>query len=530
MQFLGCRGNEAVRRIFFSPWLPIVLTALLAAIYAGVINAATPWGAWGYSDSAAYIGAARSLAQGHGLSLPGPDGADRPALLTPPFYSAMLALGVGLGLDALDSARLLAVLLAFLFPAGFALLGAQAAGKPWLGPWLAGMVLIFPPLLDNAASAMSEQLFLTLGFAGLLVLLLPRPSTRGWFLSAGLVGLAALTRYLGAAFILAGALLLWLRLPPGRRWVWVALYGLGAGLPLAAWFGYTLSVSRTLGARSLVVAGGRWENLMAETAEILSSWLPYSARGPEWFPALLKLGLLLLAGLILAAWSWRESGRESRSVLLAGLCFAAAYLAALSVSSLLASLPPDLIPRMYSPLWPAGCLILAGVLRMVAEKARGWFPYAGKGIAVILAIVLALCGVYYMPQLSERVERGRLEGVGYTARIYRGSPVFAHIRSELAGRPLISDEPALVLLYTGRGAYGWDEWIPGSLAAAAGGPPPGDGATRLDDLMRGGAALVIFPYRVEEEFGPESRALLEAWTGDLSQVYSSPEAWILRSP
>jgi hypothetical protein len=324
--------------------------------------------------------------------------------------------------------------------------------------------------------------------------------------------------------------LLLLRLPRERRWSTAIPYGLGAALPLAGWFAYTLAASRTLGARSLVVEGGRWERVWEVSITILSSWLPYGARGPAWFPAALKMGLLLAAGMLLVIWAWRAARRATSGVFLAGGCFAAAYLTVLAASSLLASIPPDLIPRMYSPLWPAGCLLLAGGIGMAAEKAGGIRLQAGRAGPALFALFLLVNGVYYLPQLRERLERGRLEGVGYTARIYHDSPVFERIRADLGGRLLVSDEPALVLLYTDRGAYGWDEWLPGSLAAAAAGEPPGAAATRLDELMRGGAALVIFPYRVEEEFGLESRALLETWTRGLTRVYSGPDAWILDLP
>ena len=516
------------------------LSTLAVALGGAALAAyATPWGLWGYSDSAAYIAAARNLAGGLGLTLPDAAGALHLSTLTPPFYTILLAPGAVPGLDPLDWARALNLLLAFLFPAGLGLLGARASGARWAGPLLALLAAAFPVLFTNAVSAMSEALFFCLGFGGLLLLAVPpeRLSPRRLALSAALVGLSALTRYLGAAFIAAAVALVWLGAP--RRWARAAVYALGAALPLALWLGCTMLATGAFGARSLdappAALGGRWNEFFTQSLAILSTGLPFAGRGGALFPGPARLALLFFLWAAAAGWGWSAAPAALRRLLLAAALFNLFYLLALAAAFLFASIPPDLIPRIYSPLWPAVWLGLlaaaqAAILRLERARAsgagRGWAQALRTGLALVCAAQV----LYFAPRLVELTALGHAEGVGYTSRTWRDAPVFERIQSELGERPLISDEPALILLYTGRGAYPWEEWVRGNLRAAAHGSAPGQGQGRLDELMRSGAALVLFPPRVEEEYGPESRDLLQRWTGGMYALYSAPEAEILLAP
>lgn len=509
-----------------------LITLAVALGGAALAAYATPWGLWGYSDSAAYIAAARNLAGGLGLTLPDAAGALHLSTLTPPFYTLLLAPGADPGLDPLDWARTLNLLLAFLFPAGLGLLSARASGARWAAPILALLAAAFPVLFTNAVSAMSEALFFCLGFGSLLLLTVPpeRLSPRRLALSAALVGLSALTRYLGAAFIAAAVALVWLGAP--RRWGRAAVYALFAALPLALWLGWTALATGALGARSLdappaAALNGRWNEFLAQSLTILSAGLPFAGRGGAFFPGPARLLLLFFLWAAAAVWGWSAAPAALRRLLLAAALFNLFYLLALAAAFLFASIPPDLIPRIYSPLWPAVWLGLfaaaqAAILRL--GRGRAWIVRA----AIVLACTAQV--LYFTPRLVELAALGHAEGVGYTSRTWRAAPVFDRIRSELGERPLISDEPALILLYTGRGAYPWEEWVRGNLRAAADGSAPGQGQGRLDELMRTGAALVLFPPRVEEEYGTESRDLLQRWTGGMRLLYSAPEAEIFLAP
>jgi hypothetical protein len=266
---------------------------------------------------------------------------------------------------------------------------------------------------------------------------------------------------------------------------------------------------------------------------ILSSWLPYGTRGADLVSPSARL--LILAGLLVAGaiWGWCGSARSARRLFLAAAVFGLFHLAFLAFTYLFSSIQPDLIPRIFSPLWPAGCLLLAATAQMLIEKLTSiqpTHPFISHLVLAGLALGVLVSLVYYTPRMAEMVNKGNTEGVGYTSRIYRVSPVFEQISKDLEGRALISDEPALILLYTGRGAYDWEEWIQGSLSGALQRPAPGQGTGRLDDLMRARAALVLFPFRVEEEYGLRSRELLVEWTSSLISLYHSEETEIYTLP
>jgi 4-amino-4-deoxy-L-arabinose transferase-like glycosyltransferase len=105
--------------------------------------------------------------------------------------------------------------------------------------------------------AMSEPVFLLTGFAGLALLAayLARPRAITLAMAALLIGLAFLSRYLGVAFILAGALVLLLmpvsdEEPFLHRLRRSLVFGAIAALPMVIWLALDYFSSGTIGGRS----------------------------------------------------------------------------------------------------------------------------------------------------------------------------------------------------------------------------------------------------------------------------------------
>ena len=172
-------------------------TAVLVGVIAlaGVVGLhhATRWGAGITPDSVVYVGAARGLLAGHGVARPGGKSAEfRPVTHFPPLYSATLAAAGLLGLDPLGAARPLGYLL-LACNVGLVGFGLFRATGGRAAPTLLGAALTAgsAQLLKVHGSALSEPLFLLLGFSGALVLVahLEVPGRRRLFIAAGLTGL-----------------------------------------------------------------------------------------------------------------------------------------------------------------------------------------------------------------------------------------------------------------------------------------------------------------------------------------------------
>lgn len=194
-------------------------------------------------DSTVYLGAARNLSDGRGLTMF--DGRTlTPAPLThyPPLYPTLLAIvaaAVGAA-DPLYVARWISVLL---FGVNIFLVGASVKAFAPRARWLpvAGALLMLaaPDMLQIHSMAWTEPLFITLCLSGLLLLAGYLDKQRAALLYAATlaIALALLTRYVGVVAVasLGCGLLLYGRKKFSRRLLEAAVCMMLAALPLAFW-------------------------------------------------------------------------------------------------------------------------------------------------------------------------------------------------------------------------------------------------------------------------------------------------------
>jgi 4-amino-4-deoxy-L-arabinose transferase-like glycosyltransferase len=167
----------------------------------------TRWGIGLNPDSTRYISAARNLRDGFGLTEFFGSDIRRPMTHFPPLYPLLLT-GFGVfGIDPLDGARWLNV---FLFGANILLIGLAirryTSGSIWIPLFGSSLILTSLTMLHIHAMAMTEPLFILLGFSGLLLLAAYLEKSRPSLLiiSASATGLAFLTRYPGVALVATG--------------------------------------------------------------------------------------------------------------------------------------------------------------------------------------------------------------------------------------------------------------------------------------------------------------------------------------
>lgn len=505
---------------------------LLAAlgVLAGLLAAyQMRWGPWAFSDSAAYIAAARNLAEGNGLSIQNPSGVYRPLTLHQPLYPFVLAFLVLLGVHPFTTTQALNIVC---FGASVFVLGAGAYSltrSRVLALLLAGCMLIFPPILDNFGGAMSEPLYLALTLAGFICIQahIANGSQRMLYASAALTGLSMLTRHVGIANIAASALIL-LSIPRMKSVQRLKAVGLFAGLAALPSLLWQLTLPTGLAGRSFALAdtGPRAGEFWGELSAVLSSWLPVAGNWPAAAELRAALGMLLglLALLTLAIASWQALHRNepvqvlTAFVLSAGL-FALVYTLVSFAAYAFSNITPDINSRTMLPLFPF-LLILAwgGLLR--TSKPASLVAVAGLAAFALLA---------WAPAARILLGERRELGLGYTSPYYRSSLVLRAARDLPRDIPWISNEPALFLLYLNKFPYDLSTIYPEILQANN--PPLGEGGTELDRLFREeNAYFLLYEQQFRARLGESALPNLDNLTRGLEVIHGSDEGKIYVYP
>lgn len=183
----------------------IILALSLAGFL--VLSFATKRGIGIIGDASVYIGVGRSLLNGQGLMVPFGKVEPYPLTHFPPFFPMLLAAVGFFGMDPQTAAKWVQ---SFLFGTNIFLIGfmirRSAVGSLWAPIAGSFIILSTESMLKIHMTAVSEPLFVSLGFLGLFLLGEYFDNRKKSFLVASSVaiGLAVLTRYIGVALIATG--------------------------------------------------------------------------------------------------------------------------------------------------------------------------------------------------------------------------------------------------------------------------------------------------------------------------------------
>lgn len=244
-------------------------------------------------------------------------------------YPAALAIMRGVGFGHLDAARWLSALLA----GTNVLLAGAFVRRTWGAGWsLVVMVVLAAatPLAQLHTAVLSEPLFLTLLLVWLLLMRAARESALVALGAGGIAAAAVLTRFAGAALVVAGLVLL---VQHRSR---LAAYAIGAGAPLAVWFG-VMALRGTDAARTV-----RWHPAsrgdVVQAARSAASWILGSTG-----PALAGFAVALGAAALL----WRARRSPGGEALLVA---AGCYVAVIGVTVFLLDAQTPLDTRLLAPI------------------------------------------------------------------------------------------------------------------------------------------------------------------------------------
>ena len=431
---------------------PAAWLALLAALGGVLMLAqATRHGVGITPDSVVYLEAAQNLAAGRGLATADEGAELRPLTHFPPGYPVAIALVAGMGPAFPDAARWLALALLGANVVLVALLIARSApGARWLPAIGAGLVAGSPEMAMLHGAALSEPLFLLLGFSGLLLLArhLEQPGNAALLAAALAIGLAALTRYIGLALVGTGllAVLLPPNLPARRRVRDAAVFAAASLLPVAAW----ALRNRIAGAS----ATGRSFAFHPISPEAIA--LAASSAG-EWLLAgqvgAVAAGLLA-AGLLMCALHWLATGAARAPLPRILALFVPVYLLLLVASICFLDAATPLGGRILSPLLIA---LLVLTLCGVGDRIR-----ARRSFAIPAALLALMLAAGYARETTAWVrERAAQGGAGFGSLAWRESPTIQRVAQLPPGVRIYSNARDALLVLTGRTTF----WLPSPVDA-----------------------------------------------------------------
>jgi hypothetical protein len=498
---------------------------------------------WAYSDSVEYIVTARHLLAGSGLTMPAPDGHLMSLSLHPPFYPLTLA---GLFLLGGNTFTSIAWLNIILFAGAVLILFAGLLWTTrsfWYAASVALLFPLIPAVIKNFDGAMSEPLFIFLLVASYMTLVSYFVSRKtGWVIVSGLLAfLATLTRFAGAAAILAAtlAVLLWAGKTWRRKFKIVGIYLVSSALPFLVWGAVSFLQSGSFASRSVIVPAKILQlatNFRITVMEVWVSWLPYTNTAfNSWQEKSLAVYVTILLVIIIAirlAWGWQRKIEWHRDRYLPGMLAAlgnailyfGCYMLVLLVSYLFSSLTPDINERMLTPAIPFILIACFGALFALLRFWR-WKP-----IFVVIPLALAAFLINaYCPLTQKALHDNRFENISYSASQWDTSEVFQSILSLPTQQPLFSNDPALVLLHTDRFPYAVSE-ISNQVTLAN--PLPYGQGTSSDETLfdQKGGALVLFKDSIYEQFhgiygdGTDERIVL--FTKGLRSIFDDPHSAI----
>ncbi len=425
----------------------ILLIGLFAWLSAAGLAVCTVRGLGLSPDSTAYVGAARSLMNGHGFSLPSEAGAYLPISHYPPLYSLLLT-GVGLlGVDPLVGARWVNIIcLTAIVGLGGLIVWRATASLFWSAMTAVMMGMSYPVLLVHTM-VWSEPLFLVLLLVGVWALIhaIENCSWPALIAAALAAGLAVTVRYAGFAAVPAGlAALLWLS-PQGRRQKWLsASVFLALSLaPIACWLLRNSIVAGSSTNRNWVfhpLGSDHWNQFLLT----LSRWVT-----AVWHAAPEVRLLVLVVSVAVVVGTWLLDRRQpviglvtrpDASVRVMAVCgfFVGGYFAMLFLTISFLDYQTPLDARILSPL-----LVFAVIVG--ATAAARWLGRQATFATALLAVLLMIWLTSAQMALSVPwLTLVHDEGVGYNSRHWAESELLRHLRQVDGASRIVSNAPDVI--------------------------------------------------------------------------------------
>jgi hypothetical protein len=419
---------------------------------------ATFWGPWAFSDSAAYLSAARNIKAGNGAIIQNSNESFSPVTEFPPFFPFFLSIITPFNGDFLLTSRWLNIVLFAISIFTMALICYRSFGK--LFPtFLASLLFAFSPLmLDTFTGLMSEPLFITLLLLLVLFLLeFINTEKPAFLIPIFLISfLLPLVRYAGIFFVLCFGFCLFLlrKKDSQKKHQVIPLYIMVALLPIGLWFLNQYRQLNKVGGKRFVINISYLKTIFQSALQefnIIKGWFPYSGIYTseiinQVIIILFSFLFILAFFLGLSATIRKRPNKENKVLILFQICIIliAGYFLFIAITHSLTIPKIDIIDRMLAPIYPFLLILLLSSFELLPKERKKWFI---KGSLILIALISIR---YYGISTFNTIEMLHSEGKGFTSREYQQSNFLKKLNSLPSNQRMISNSAAFVLFHINR--------------------------------------------------------------------------------
>ena len=493
----------------------IILTILVSILGGYCIFRATTLGPWAFSDSAAYLSAARNIQGGNGATILNSNGSFTPVTEFPPLFPVILSLFTPHEGDFLTTARWINVIFFTLSIFIVGLLSFRAFNNLLPSLFSSLLFAVSPLMVDTFSGFMSEPLFI--GLLLLLVFLLFEfiNSKKTLFLIPIFIisSFLPMVRYAGILFVFCISICFYIFRKMNSQGIFrlIPPYILVSLAPIGIWFINQFNNLNKVGGKRLVLNGNFVKNIfqnILQEFKVIEGWIPYS--GIYSNKIINQTILFSFSGLFifslfigLSVSIKNRNTNNHKSLLLFQICLIlfSAYILFIGFTRSFTIPSIDIIDRMMAPIYPFLVLIFLWAFEFLLIERSRWF------LGSILIFIALISIRFYGLSAYNSVEELHAEGKGYSSREYRQSELLAKLNSLPLNQPLISNSAAFVLFYTNRFPLPVDQFHNRSY---------GSGNAYGEKTFRErNAALVILIPEFNNYYGETSDQLFQSLTAGL---------------
>jgi len=505
-----------------------VIYFLLASIGGYLAFHAMTWGPWAFSDSSAYVGAARNIASGNGLVILQSTDQVKVLIEFPPFFPVILSIFGGNELDYISTIRWFNI---FLFSSSIFLFSQTlyaATRKHFLSIIATLFFILSPQIVATYTSALSEPLFLLLLLLSLFLLQLIFQKDKkilriSFFIVSSLL---PITRYAGILFIGFFGISLFAGFRKSPLFIRIRntiLYYIITLLPVGLWglllfYKFDIYGGKRFSFKNTIfhdIARSIIEELM-----VLKLWIPYVETYLDTITETLIMSIVSIFFISLVGWTMKqlffskienESNKKHFFFLIILLIFG--YIFFIGFTHSIANPQIDIVDRMMIPIYPLCIFVIFLSLDILIRKM------GNLSFITILIITLSFIGLRFNTlRTKSYIKTMNADGFGYTARAYQQSGMINEIRKIPNDREMISNLSGFVLFYTNRYPIQVNDFpnYPFGLGNSYG----------EESFRENQAALIILFSDFSNYYGGESENLLFTLTNTLNAKYVDNEGGI----
>lgn len=502
-----------------STFLFILFITLIAVLGGCFAFKSTHWGPWAFSDSAAYLSAARNFGEGRGLVIINSNGTTTRMTEFAPLYPVLLSLITGQFGNFIQAVRWLDIISFSLAIFLSGLFAFSATQKPAASVFVSLFIALSPIMLDAFTGMMSEPFFILLLVIHTFLLwsYISRPDLKFFIPLVFMSALLPLTRYAGIVFPISAGILIILIGKKGfkRNLLKGSTFSIFSLLPVGLWFmDLFLKLDKVGGKRfsfDLSFFGSFFQSVFSEYL-VLRTWYPYYGIYPdrtinlliEIFFTLLFLTIIMF-GVYRVISRWKSPENHHLSFLIC-LSHVILYLSFIASTHSITIPQIDIINRMLAPIFPLMMLLIASIFSMVNSQKNKFlwqFP---------LTIMIVISARYNYLITTQKVSEYYENGFGFNSREIQQSGFINELHNLEQGKPMISNSAALVLFYTNRFPLGISHFHTRQYGSS-----DGYGERTFREKH---APLIIHLPDFRNSYGADADKLLETITTGLEQAYA----------